>query len=1454
MNSQTFLLADGAKRVEVHAKPIHFKADDGSWQAIDTTLIATTKAGFTRANVRNVLRSYFPASADGWIRAEADRGAVSFRPLGGAATATAATANIAQWAGLWRNTSLTLTPTAGGLKEAITLASPDAPGEFRFLMRTDGIRAHLNSDRSITLATVDGKPRMVIACPWMQDASGNRSFDVDVSLTDTPQGTVYAMALDPAWLAKATYPVTVDPTVYVADTIWNGTGTNKYPNDERVMRDSCGSGGPIYPDGMAEVLIGPDPLYPGYQCEAVMVFGANLSAIGVPPTATIHSATFHLTVDCDGDEGGDTITVADAPFTSGASTSWTSIEAAYNSDAQHPSATATAYTNGYPDTNFDVTSIAQYWVTKQTAPLGIRLRAENSTKSIYAHAKDNDTLVMVYTVPVLSAGLPGDPTDGGASVTDCFGTNAHVYFPSGMLAPWNVEGVNEVCEFYNANRICRTDLTWCYTDPLATGQDDYSNVLTLLGYMDGYVRPLFILEPVKEGKSWYLDGAGYGPVPGTENATVTLSGHNYGPWGADFATWARKTVDVLSAYPGIIYELGNEPNVQQMTAPEYTDMCVRVLAAVRNSTINPSATLILAGLCESQGDNDWEYEEAVLAKLATTSIDNAPAIDALDGIGIHPYRNGSPAFPPEQAEATYNRLRMLIHKYSPYREIPLVVTEQGYSTALEGNASQRLLAQNTVRQQLFNVGQRIRATTSYDWKDDNFYNGSVPGYPNSPTVQASGVNPETRYGMMTHWPVVADFEDLPANTQNPNGWGVDVYGVSASLATADDPDTSTDYHKTVLHLTVGGSTTVYLRGDLLAPVPPGATSIGMWVYGNLSNTNLTTWLENGNGLQKLDFTKNNSIAGWQYITATASGGFDQCDYQIVCENTSGIGANIYLDNITYVTEASAPYDNLTPKMAYIASHTLVTELEGRRFVRYIQDPSDPLSYLMLFGGSPVDPCGYELVMWTRDTNPDNPHTYHVDPGSYQMTVNDMFGDTVSVTNHDVSLSQSPVYVHLTGLDQIVHNDPNPQYMVTNAPLNDLSSWSWTVPSGNIIDGGAPAESVFEITNPSSNLTRQYTISFSMEDTQGTTMAHDVTWTDSGSINQNGSVSFSLLPGHTQEVPVRLYTYLRTTTTHATINIYASDSGGSWTDSSALTLVLGNPLTLTAGPHHTISSGSGTIDVVTVGIEAPGLRTSADNSLVADITSGFGIDQSQAFALPSTPSSGITPAYSVVNIATNDEPPSPYSYSAQVVDSNDHVIAEASSSFLGIEVYDVTPGGGNWPIGLTVDDDYSVSYANEPVSDAYFDTVLEYYDIDFAHMKIPNTTHSNTSTLRAKIPDADTQHTIVPTGATAIGMWINPHKSYSKLLAWYHDSRIPSEEFQFLRGFRDPAYNFGRPFNDYLLDWEGWRWVTMPFCCPVSHTGAHADPSGTRYWFYPFYIQAYGRSTADIDVTGVTYLR
>jgi hypothetical protein len=474
----------------------------------------------------------------------------------------------------------------------------------------------------------------------MQDANGKRSYAVAVTLGETAQGSVYTMTPDAAWLAKAAYPVTVDPTVnaYVAGEIWNGTGTNRYPTDERVMRDSCGYGDSVYPDGLPEVLIGPDPLYPGYLCEAVMVFGANLDGIGIPPNATINSAVFHLTVDCDGSEGGDTITVADLPFVPSAATSWTSIEAAYALDAQHPSATATAYTNGYPDTDFNITSIVQYWVTKQTAPLGIRLRADSSSNPIYAHAHDYNALEITYTstgtvygsTPGITAGIFMDNTSvaPGSTIEAWLTDGVDGY---GWARDWRYQYVNGQRQTVPVDDSI-SHVVWSV--PIVGGQP--IGTLTLAGESGGTTALDVCGDNCLDGNhhigdkfrvAWHVPSNAplgkYGPTAKIYDTGLgsPLTQNSVDPTPFTIS----KTVDV-----GVVTYDSHPPIMAAIGAPNY-------VAPTSYATMNPGGSVYLRALNGTQNNTAYDNDTKYLARDAagTDKVAVGAVSDVIDSVVWH---------------------------------------------------------------------------------------------------------------------------------------------------------------------------------------------------------------------------------------------------------------------------------------------------------------------------------------------------------------------------------------------------------------------------------------------------------------------------------------------------------------------------------------------------------------------------------------------------------------------------------------------------------------------------------------------------------------------------------------------------------------------------------------------------------------------------------------------------
>jgi RHS repeat-associated protein len=212
--------ADGTKTAEIYASPVHYKDTDGAWKDIDTTIGPAAKTGFGRSVVKNRFKTYLASTAKGWHEIEIDGLTFSFSADASTSTGTI-NGNTITYSEAWPSVDLKYQILSTGIKEDIILKSASARKEFGFLIRPGGLTP-VTSDRGINFLDKDGSVVVRIPGPFMSDAVGNTSEAVEATWVAQPDGTVLLIVHpDEEWLAKAVYPVTIDPTV----TLYPSTGS-----------------------------------------------------------------------------------------------------------------------------------------------------------------------------------------------------------------------------------------------------------------------------------------------------------------------------------------------------------------------------------------------------------------------------------------------------------------------------------------------------------------------------------------------------------------------------------------------------------------------------------------------------------------------------------------------------------------------------------------------------------------------------------------------------------------------------------------------------------------------------------------------------------------------------------------------------------------------------------------------------------------------------------------------------------------------------------------------------------------------------------------------------------------------------------------------------------------------------------------------------------------------------
>jgi RHS repeat-associated protein len=215
--SRTFLEEPGTYRLEAYAGSINYQDHAGIWQPIDNTLLPSLKPGYALRNKANRYSLELPAALSlAPVRISEGARWISYS-LEGAEGLLASNGSRASYRGALPQVAINYEALADSVKEMVVLASADAPSSFRFLVHASpGLSADVDR-RAVVFRDADGKTAFAFTPPFMVDANGALSEQVDFSLERLAEGWALTLTADRAWLAASErrFPVAIDPTTFV---------------------------------------------------------------------------------------------------------------------------------------------------------------------------------------------------------------------------------------------------------------------------------------------------------------------------------------------------------------------------------------------------------------------------------------------------------------------------------------------------------------------------------------------------------------------------------------------------------------------------------------------------------------------------------------------------------------------------------------------------------------------------------------------------------------------------------------------------------------------------------------------------------------------------------------------------------------------------------------------------------------------------------------------------------------------------------------------------------------------------------------------------------------------------------------------------------------------------------------------------------------------------------------
>ncbi|MFC3578469.1 LamG-like jellyroll fold domain-containing protein [Streptomyces yaanensis] len=225
--SDFYVNADGSTTIRHYPGRTNFKAADGTWKPIDTSLVKDKDGRFEQD--ANSLDVEFAANAADRQLASVDFGGgrtLAYTLRGARKVAASKDDNgTLVYAGVLPATDVQLVPIADGFKENVVLESADAANSWVFRLDAKGLTPRIAKDGDVEFTDAHGKVTATIPHAYMEDSridrrsgDGARSQKVTYELTTVDGDPALRMTADRDWLddPKRVYPVTVDPTTVLS--------------------------------------------------------------------------------------------------------------------------------------------------------------------------------------------------------------------------------------------------------------------------------------------------------------------------------------------------------------------------------------------------------------------------------------------------------------------------------------------------------------------------------------------------------------------------------------------------------------------------------------------------------------------------------------------------------------------------------------------------------------------------------------------------------------------------------------------------------------------------------------------------------------------------------------------------------------------------------------------------------------------------------------------------------------------------------------------------------------------------------------------------------------------------------------------------------------------------------------------------------------------------------------
>ena len=237
-NTKYFKLSDGTTKAVVYSQGVHFKDADGNWVDIDNTL--TLNGSEYSSNNKQSIKFANKSSSNGLVSIKDGDFKIDFTPLNTNKVSAIvenpqknnsrkfddvkALRNLVSkvtYSNIYNGIDIEYILMGNNIKENIIVNSKQDSYVYSFELKLNKLTAELSNGSIVLSDSTTGENMYVIPAPYMYDANGVMSIDVEYSLVQNNKWKyTFTVTANTEWInaEDRAFPVTIDPTV-VADII-----------------------------------------------------------------------------------------------------------------------------------------------------------------------------------------------------------------------------------------------------------------------------------------------------------------------------------------------------------------------------------------------------------------------------------------------------------------------------------------------------------------------------------------------------------------------------------------------------------------------------------------------------------------------------------------------------------------------------------------------------------------------------------------------------------------------------------------------------------------------------------------------------------------------------------------------------------------------------------------------------------------------------------------------------------------------------------------------------------------------------------------------------------------------------------------------------------------------------------------------------------------------------------